>query len=271
MEATLLVDDVRVGSDCRESESARDDNFRGPKVLTIVDETHGEVSLRFRGAEAEDILGTLEESQVEGYFIFDESEGQNPLPYLTFRVPNSAQAAVLSELVDAIGDRLPKHVRVGLFRRLQALTLTPARLASAPLRTYQTPQSRNRSELELMHAAPMAALTGGGTTVRTRGEVLQNVLNPDVTPLNPTQRNIILAECASIDAELSADTRRALFGKAADLGLRVPANATKRQLCDEVTAHLALANVVNPLLQKPPRQSFSAAAIPRAGKRGLKQ
>ena len=136
---------------------------------------------------------------------------------------------------------------------------------------YRTPFEEQRRELELARATPTAAYMTGAVRVPTRASILQDVLNPALTPLNPTTRNMILAECASIDAELDPYTRRQLFRAARELALQIPANATKRQLCTEVTAHLALANVVDPTLQRTLRTPAPSAGsqLDRSGKRKL--
>jgi len=149
----------------------------------------------------------------------------------------------------------------------EALSLRASSNRPPALRSYQQPFEIVRQELAAARNAPSAYLMTASPSTLTSGEILQDILNPEVTPLNPNERNRLLAECASLDSELQPANRRSLFEAARELGLQVAFNATKAQLCQEVTAHLVLANVLNPTLRRVLQGPSSGGPTPRTRKR----
>ena len=113
------------------------------------------------------------------------------------------------------------------------------------LRTFVPPHTVVRRELNFMRSLPMASTHMAPASVRTRAGVLEDILDPDVTPLSVSAYHALLACGASPESELHPKMREQFFEVSRELGLQVPFGVTKRQLCNEVISHLVLSGAID--------------------------
>ena len=90
----------------------------------------------------------------------------------------------------------------------------------------------------------------GTEQIRRRAQNLEDILDPETTPLNANQFRHLLSECASHETELTAYTKDLLFRTARELGVRVTKAMTKAALCQLLSRHLAVLNLVPSSLPK---------------------